>query len=62
MPCTERVDFRILVTPCCGTMLCWVNPRLPNHCPECGKGVWPAIRGCVTYHDNNAVLKHKGTG
>jgi hypothetical protein len=56
---TERVHFRIIVTPCCHTMLCWVNPRLPNHCPECGKNIWPSVRGCVTYQDNDAVLKHK---
>jgi hypothetical protein len=20
-----------IATPCCGQMLCWVNPRLPNY-------------------------------
>lgn len=32
----ERVHFRLIHTPCCGHMLCWVNPRLPTYCPECG--------------------------
>lgn len=33
----ERVKFRLIHTPCCGTLLCWVNPRLPTFCPECGE-------------------------
>lgn len=33
----ERVHFRLFHMPCCGQLLCWVNPRLPSHCPECGK-------------------------
>jgi hypothetical protein len=32
----ERVKFRVFQMPCCGQMLCWVNPRYPNFCPECG--------------------------
>src|SRR5262245_26836305 len=28
------VHFRLIQMPCCGQMLCWVNPRLPNYCPE----------------------------
>jgi predicted nucleic acid-binding Zn-ribbon protein len=32
----ERVPFRMLRMTCCGHLLCWVNPRRPNHCPECG--------------------------
>jgi len=23
--------FRLILMPCCGQMLCWVNPRLPNY-------------------------------
>jgi len=34
---TEFIRFRIFKMPCCGQLLCWVNPRLPNYCPECGK-------------------------
>lgn len=54
---TERVPFRLLRTPCCGSLLCWVNPRLPNYCPECGKGIYPEIKSCITVEDNNAFLK-----
>lgn len=35
----ERVHFRLMCMPCCGQMLCWVNPRLPMYCPECGRMV-----------------------
>jgi hypothetical protein len=34
---SERIVFRLFQMPCCGQLLCWVNPRLPNFCPECGK-------------------------
>jgi hypothetical protein len=54
---TERVPFRLLQTPCCSTLLCWVNPRFPSHCPECGKGIYPEIKGCVLQSDENATLK-----
>lgn len=57
---TERVVFRLIVTPCCSTMLCWVNPRFPTYCPECGKHIYPAVRGCVTLIDDNASLKVAG--
>lgn len=57
---TERVPFRLLVTPCCGTALCWVNPRLPTFCPECGTSVYPEIKSCVTLLDENATLKVEG--
>jgi hypothetical protein len=40
----ERVHFRLIRVPCCGQMLCWVNPRLPNFCPECGQKVYAQIR------------------
>jgi hypothetical protein len=23
--------FRLIQMPCCGQLLCWVNPRLPNY-------------------------------
>lgn len=57
MPRThETVPFRLIQTPCCGALLCWVNPRLPNFCPECGKGVYSEIRGCVLMADTTATL------
>jgi len=54
---TERVPFRLLQTPCCGTLLCWVNPRLPAYCPECGKFIYPEIKNGVLQRDDDAILK-----
>lgn len=54
---TERVIFRLIQTPCCSTLLCWVNPRLPSHCPECGKFVYPEIKSCINLIDRNAMLR-----
>ena len=54
---TERVPFRLIQTPCCGQLLCWVNPRLPNCCPECGTRIYPQVRSCVLVHDEQATLR-----
>lgn len=54
----ERVHFRLLQTPCCNALLCWVNPRFPSHCPECGKFIYPAIKGGVLISDDNASLRY----
>lgn len=35
----ERVPFRQLQCPACMHLLCWVNPRLPSYCPECGQSI-----------------------
>ncbi len=40
----ERVHFRLIQMPCCGQLLCWVNPRLPSHCPECGTSVYVKLK------------------
>lgn len=32
----EKVPFRLLRFACCGFLCCWVNPRIPTYCPECG--------------------------
>lgn len=56
---TERVTFRLIVMPCCSTMLCWVNPRFPNYCPECGKFVFPEVKGCVLSSDDKAWLRRR---
>lgn len=54
----ERIKFRLLhMTCCCSTLLCWVNPRLPNYCPECGKHCYPQVKSCVTDTDENATLR-----
>lgn len=44
MNTNEMVPFRLIQTPCCSTLLCWVNPRLPSHCPECGKLIYAKLR------------------
>lgn len=54
---TERVHFRLILTPCCGSLLCYVNPRLPNYCSECGKFIHAKVRECVMQSDENATLK-----
>jgi hypothetical protein len=36
----EQVPFRHILMPCCNTLLCWVNPRRPMYCPECGTKVF----------------------
>jgi hypothetical protein len=41
---STRAHFRLIQAPCCGTTLCWVNPRLPNYCPECGTFIYSALR------------------
>jgi hypothetical protein len=39
----EVVHFRLFQMPCCGHQLCWVNPRLPNYCPECGASCYSVL-------------------
>lgn len=54
----EKVDFRLFNTPCCGHMLCWLNPRLPTYCPECGKMILMELRtGEHTVQRADAWLK-----
>lgn len=56
---TERVHFRLIQMPCCGHLLCWVNPRFPSYCPECGKGIYPEVKGSVLLTDDSAILKYR---
>lgn len=56
----ERIKFRLIRAPCCSTLLCWVNPRLPNYCPECGKSILARLRldgASILQTDENAWLK-----
>jgi hypothetical protein len=39
-PSNQVVQFRLLQMPCCNILICWVNPRRPNYCPECGSRVF----------------------
>lgn len=56
----ERVNFRLFQMPCCGHHLCWVNPRLPTFCPECGTSVYLKLRdgACTLVNDQEAWLKY----
>ena len=53
----ERVYFRYIEMPCCKQQLCWVNPRFPNYCPECGKFVAATVMEGVVGSDENATLR-----
>lgn len=55
---TERVHFRLIHMECCGTLLCYVNPRLPNYCSECGTYVFAAVKGWVLNSDDNAFIRY----
>lgn len=57
---TERVHFRLIQTPCCHTLLCYVNPRFPNYCSECGTYIFAEVKGCVLMQDDKAILKVDG--
>lgn len=56
---TERIPFRLLQMPCCGTLICHVNHRWPTYCSECGTRVLETIKGCVLVNDQNATLKYR---
>lgn len=56
----EQVKFRLFHMPCCGHLLCWVNPRLPTYCPECGEHVLLRLKsGEHTRVCDEAWLKFK---
>jgi hypothetical protein len=61
MATNEKVVFRLIWMPCCHSMFCWVNPRLPNYCPECGKRVYADLKWnhpeAILLTDENAWLK-----
>lgn len=59
MEATERVHFRLIEMPCCHHMFCNVNPRWPSYCPNCGRHVYPEVRGCAVVSDGKATLKYK---
>lgn len=60
----EMVKLQVFHMPCCGSQICWVNPRLPNYCPECGEQVYMKLKfesmtHCI-YRDEKAMLHHSG--
>lgn len=61
----ELCYFRLIRTPCCHHLLCWVNPRLPNFCPECGDRLLAKLRidpSHIRHSDERAELKVKRLG
>jgi hypothetical protein len=36
--------LRVFRFPCCGTILCWINRRIPKYCPECGQPVFVRLK------------------
>jgi predicted RNA-binding Zn-ribbon protein involved in translation (DUF1610 family) len=54
----SSAHFRLIQLPCCGQVLCWVNPRLPNYCPECGKYVFAEVKSCVLISDPYAWVSY----
>lgn len=54
----EHIRFRYLVMGCCKIQLCWVNPRLPNYCPECGQSCFANVKGYVTLYDEEAHITY----
>ncbi len=53
----QRVEFRLINMECCAYIFCNVNPRFPSYCPQCGKFIYPAVKGWVTFKDDNAILR-----
>jgi hypothetical protein len=60
----EMIRFKIFFMPCCGHMLCWVNPRMPNYCPECGKSTvgGQLVKTAIQFSDDNARLHYHDDG
>jgi hypothetical protein len=56
---TELVHFRLIKMPCCGHLLCWVNSRFPNYCPECGKQIYPDVKQGVIQSFPTAELRYE---
>lgn len=56
----ERVPFRLYSCPECRFLMCWVNPRKPTYCPECGKMIFHTLKERVMMADDEAVLMTHG--
>jgi len=60
---TEFIKFRVFNMPCCHMQLCWVNPRLPTYCPECGSNIYMKLRyeeALTLVNDEKAQLRLTG--
>ena len=61
-PSNQRVQFRLLQMPCCNILICWVNPRRPMYCVECGTKVfhhYPRERWDATYSDATLRIENE---
>ena len=56
----EKVHFRYIVCPDCTHCMCWVNPRPPAYCPECGSMIYTRIKESIVVSDENAELHLHG--
>jgi len=58
----ERVPFRLFHMPCCARLLCWVQRRYPDYCPNCGEHVTLKLQSgeFTRMIDDNAWLKRSG--
>jgi hypothetical protein len=56
---TERVHFRVVNMRCCHIILCLVNARFYNYCPECGKHCYPQIKTWVECDYPEAIIRYK---
>lgn len=57
----EKIKFRLIQCPDCSHQLCWVNPRLPNHCPECGEKIFLRLKfegSSILLTDDEAQLTY----
>lgn len=59
----EMVPFKLYHMPCCGHLLCWVNPRPPSYCPECGQftGAKQGLAEHIKFSDPKAWLETQET-
>lgn len=53
---SQVVILRVIHMPCCHHQVCWVNPRLPNYCPECGVFIFEKVRAGIMAQYDNALL------
>ena len=53
----QIVPFRMYQMPCCGHSLCWVNPRKPSYCPECGKFIIMEMKQAVPVIEEACILR-----
>lgn len=54
----EQVPFKLMQMPCCNHQVCWINPRLPTYCPECGTAVYMKLKsGAFTLDERTGWLR-----